>query len=87
MVSTKATSVEQYLMELPEEKRAVISRVRDMVKKNLPKGFEEGMNWGMITWGIPLEIRFKTRIDVNGDGFVTRYPDFWQAEVSYAADR
>jgi len=31
--------------------------------------------------------RFKTRIDVNGDGFVTRYPDFWQAEVSYAADR
>jgi len=56
MANSKATSVEEYLSELPEEKRDVISRVRDTVKKNLPKGFEEGMNWGMITWGVPLDI-------------------------------
>lgn len=55
MVKSKATSVEDYLKELPEEKRAVISKVRDTLRKNLPRGYKEEMNWGMITWGVPLE--------------------------------
>ena len=55
MVSSKAATVEEYLDELPPEKRAVVARVRDMVLDNLPEGFVEAMNWGMISYEIPLE--------------------------------
>ncbi len=54
MVSSKAASVKEYLAELPEERSAVISAVRDVILKNLPKGYEETMNWGMICYEIPL---------------------------------
>src|SRR5687767_14529167 len=55
MARSSATTVEDYLKELPEEKRAVLAKVRDTVVRNLPKGYRESMNWGMISWGIPLE--------------------------------
>ena len=55
MASSKATSVSEYLDELPEDRRKSISRVRSVVRKNLPKGYAEGMYWGMITWHIPLK--------------------------------
>jgi uncharacterized protein YdhG (YjbR/CyaY superfamily) len=55
MASSDATTVEQYLDELPPERRAVISKVRDMIREYLPDGFEEGMNWGMISYEIPLQ--------------------------------
>lgn len=55
MASSKATTVEQYLRELPEDRRAVVSAVRDVVVRNLPAGYREAMGFGMITWGIPLE--------------------------------
>jgi hypothetical protein len=54
MASSKATSVQQYLDELPPERRAVISQVRDLVNLHLPAGYEETMSWGMISWEIPL---------------------------------
>ena len=60
MARSSATTVEQYLAELPEERRAVIAQVRDVVRKNLPKGYEETMNWGAITWEIPLSRYPKT---------------------------
>lgn len=50
-----ATTVRDYLASLPPERRAVISAVRDAVKKHVPKGFVEGMNWGMIVYEIPLK--------------------------------
>ena len=55
MVSSKATTVEQYLDELPPERRQVVSTVRQMVLANLPTGYKETMNWGMISYEIPLE--------------------------------
>jgi hypothetical protein len=55
MVMSKATTVEAYLEELPDDRRAAISAVRDVILKNLPKGYEEVINWGMITYQIPLE--------------------------------
>jgi hypothetical protein len=55
MASSKAETVEQYLQELPEDRRAVVSTVRDVVVRNLPAGYREGMGYGMIVWGIPLE--------------------------------
>lgn len=55
MVQSKARTVEEYLEELPEERRAAISEVRKVVRKNLPRGYRETTNWGMITYEIPLE--------------------------------
>ena len=55
MVKSSATTVKQYLAELPADRRASIERVRDVVRDNLPEGYREMMGWGMISWGIPLE--------------------------------
>ena len=52
---SNATTVEQYLSELPESRREAIEKVRDVVLTNLPDGYEEAMNWGMITYQVPLE--------------------------------
>ena len=54
MVSSAAKSVDAYLAELPPERRAVVATVRDIVNAHLPPGYEETMNWGMISWEIPL---------------------------------
>ena len=49
-----ATTVEEYLRNLPERRRLVVSTVRDLVNAHLPPGFDETMRWGMISWEIPL---------------------------------
>ncbi len=54
MVSSAAKTVDAYLAELPPERREVISTVRRMVNAHMPPGYEETMNWGMISWQIPL---------------------------------
>jgi hypothetical protein len=55
MTRSTATTVQQYLDELPEERRAVIATVRDLIVRSLPDGYHETMNWGMISYEIPLE--------------------------------
>ncbi len=54
MVSSKANNVQDYLQELSPERREVIASVRDLVNKHLPKGYEETIASGMISWVIPL---------------------------------
>lgn len=49
-----ATTVEQYLSDLPDERRQAIEAVRSVILENLPDGFEEAMNWGMISYQVPL---------------------------------
>ena len=49
-----ATSVADYLRALPEDRRAAIETVRGVVNAHLPPGYEEALNWGMITWQVPL---------------------------------
>jgi hypothetical protein len=50
-----AATVNAYLKHLPAECRTAISKVRAVVLDNLPKGYEEGIGWGAITYAIPLE--------------------------------
>ncbi len=50
-----ATTVEEYIAELPDERAEAIRTVREAILANLPSGFEEAMNWGMITYQVPLE--------------------------------
>jgi uncharacterized protein YdhG (YjbR/CyaY superfamily) len=54
-VRSEATTAEQYLAELPDDRREAIEAVRAVILENLPDGYEEAMNWGMITYQIPLE--------------------------------
>src|SRR6476469_9847616 len=49
------TTVAAYLASLTAEKRAVIEEARALVRRHIPKGYVEFMNWGVINWGIPLE--------------------------------
>ncbi len=49
-----APTIEGYLASLPADRRDAISRVREVVNANLPAGFEEGMQYGMIGWYVPL---------------------------------
>lgn len=52
-MQSKATSVEQYITELPEDRQKTINELRKVIKKNMPKGFQETMNYGMIGYVVP----------------------------------
>ena len=70
MVQSAAKTVEEYLDQLPPDRRAELVRVRDVVRAHLPEGYEEGMQFGMIGWYIPL----------------SRYPDTYNGQpLSLAA--
>ena len=49
-----ASTVAQYLAALPADRRAALSAVRKAINENLPDGYEEGMQFGMIGWYVPL---------------------------------
>ena len=52
---SEVTTVDQYLAGLPDDRREAIETVRATILENIPDGYEEAMNWGMITYQIPLE--------------------------------
>jgi hypothetical protein len=60
MAQSKATTVEEYLAELAQDRRQAISSVRQAVLDNLPEGYQEAMQHGMIGYVIPLETYPKT---------------------------
>ena len=65
-----ATSVTEYLATLPPDRRDAIREVRGEILANLPDGFAETMNWGMIAYEVPLD----------------RYPDTYNGKpLMYAA--
>ena len=74
-MQSDATTVAQYLADLPADRRAAIEAVRQTILANLPVGYEEAMNWGMITYQVPLD----------------RYPDTYNGQplnvVSLAAQK
>ena len=54
-MKSDAATVEQYLRELTPERREAVSAVREVVLANLPAGYEEIMDFGMIAYVVPLE--------------------------------
>lgn len=54
MGKSEAVTVEEYLNELPAERRTVVAAVRQLILDNLPAGYQETISWGMIGYGIPL---------------------------------
>ena len=70
MASSDAATVREYLDALPDDRRAALGAVREVILANLPDGYVETMNWGMITYEVPLE----------------RYPDTYNRQpLGYAA--
>lgn len=51
-----ASTVAEYLASLPADRRAAINAVRQVINDNLPDGYEEGMQFGMIGWYVPLSL-------------------------------
>ncbi len=55
MAKSMAQTVEEYIAELPEYRREPIEEIRELILDNIPEGYEETINWGMISYEIPLE--------------------------------
>ena len=58
-MQSKLTTVQAYLRSLPEDRRAAISAVRDVILKNLDPSYEEGMQYGMIGYYVPHSLYSK----------------------------
>lgn len=52
-MQSKAKTPDQYISELPEERKEVIEKLRMTIKENIPEGFEEVMNYGMLGYVVP----------------------------------
>lgn len=52
----KATSPEDYISQVPEERQETLKKLRQVIKANLPKGFEEGITYGMVGYYVPHSI-------------------------------
>jgi uncharacterized protein YdhG (YjbR/CyaY superfamily) len=55
-MQSKATSVEAYLAELPEERKGPMEQLREVILKNIPAGFQEGISYGMLGFVVPHSI-------------------------------
>jgi len=56
MQAKRAKTVAEYIASLPEDRRGAIKAVRAVVKKNLPAGYKEGIDYGFIGWTVPLSV-------------------------------
>ena len=55
-MQSKATTPEQYLSELPEDRKEAMLKLRNAIKENLPQGFEEVISYGMLGYVVPHSI-------------------------------
>ena len=52
----EANSVTEYLEQIPADRKPIIEKIRAKINDNLPKGFEEGMNYKMIGYYVPHSV-------------------------------
>src|SRR5687767_14952394 len=55
-MQSAAKTVEAYLAQLPQDRRAALEKVRQVILKNLDRDFEEGMQYGMIGYYVPHRV-------------------------------
>lgn len=55
-MNKQVKTVEDYLVNIPDNHKQAINSLREVISKNLPKGFQEGIQYGMIGYFVPLEI-------------------------------
>jgi uncharacterized protein YdhG (YjbR/CyaY superfamily) len=52
-MQSKALTPQEYLSNLPEDRKGVMQKLRNVIKENLPNGFEEVMSYGMLGFVVP----------------------------------
>ena len=52
----RATSPDDYIPQIPEDRQEAAKKLRKIILDNLPKGFEEGIQYGMIAYYVPHSI-------------------------------
>ena|SRR5690349_18692221 len=52
-MQSKAATVDQYINELPEERKKPMEEIRKVIRKHIPKGFQECMSYGMVGYVVP----------------------------------
>jgi uncharacterized protein YdhG (YjbR/CyaY superfamily) len=55
-VQSDAATVDAYLEDLAPDRRAALEAVRAVILAHLPDGYVETMNWGMISYEVPLAV-------------------------------
>jgi uncharacterized protein YdhG (YjbR/CyaY superfamily) len=55
-MQSKTQNVEDYLKELPQDRKEAMSKLRKTILNSLPKGFEECISYGMIGYVVPHSI-------------------------------
>ncbi len=55
-MQSKAGSVQEYLNEVPDDRKKYFNQLRDIILENLPEGFQEEMSYGMIGYVVPHNI-------------------------------
>lgn len=49
----EAKTPQNYLEMIPEDRKAPMSRLRDVINTNIPHGFQESIGYGMLGWAVP----------------------------------
>ncbi|MEA5105770.1 MAG: DUF1801 domain-containing protein [Sphaerochaeta associata] len=55
-MTTTTTNVHDYLSSLTPEQHSVIVPIRSLILSHLPSGFVETINWGMLSYEVPLSM-------------------------------
>jgi len=55
-MKSNALTVQEYLENLPEERKEYFLKIREVILKNIPKGFEEVISYGMLGYIVPHSI-------------------------------
>lgn len=55
MARSNASTPDEYLAELPEDRRSIVETVRSTILDHLPEGFEETLTYGMLGYVVPLD--------------------------------
>lgn len=55
-MQSQSKTPKEYLSELAAERVAPFTKLRDTILKHIPKGFEEGMAYGMISYVVPHKL-------------------------------
>lgn len=53
---SSANTLDEYFASLPEDRKPAMTALRNSINKNIPKGFEERMSYGMVGWVVPHSI-------------------------------
>ncbi len=48
-------TIEEYISQIPEERREAFRKLLETVDRNLPEGFQQTMQYGMVTWAVPMK--------------------------------